>query len=246
MGRAGCVHPARRHAFFARLALVEPSPRQYETLVRSLLVSKVAYGGRVRVRLPPNDTLPDLRRSTAQGAERLLKLGSLGCKSGEGSQIDVEMLLAPFEAGGGGMPDVRTELLAEIAVDTITMLHSPRAVVREAALLTGERRREILAALHAETGFTMHVHRPAAEAARPRDGDPGSSAVQLLPSLPTWAAHCQAPSGPGRNGDAFLAEAPLIVQPKDLLFRALRQNEIVVHGDGTVRLRDGVRAHAEG
>ena len=183
-------------------------------------------------------------RRRGQGAVRLLKLGSLGCKSGEGSQIDVEMLLAPFEAGGGGMPDVRTELLAEIAVDTITMLHSPRAVVREAALLTGEGRREILAALHAETGFTMHVHRPAAEAARPRDGDPGSSAVQLLPSLPTWAA--QAPSGPGRNGDAFLAEARLIVQPKDLLFRALRQNEIVVHGDGTVRLRDGVRAHAEG
>ena len=147
------------NAFFAQLALVEPSPRQYETLVRSLLVSKVGYGGRVR--LPPNDTLhvQDIRRRTAQGVGRLLKLSSLGSKSGEGSSIDVEMLLAPIEAGGGGMPDVRAELLAEIAVDTITMLHSPRAAVREAALPTGEGRREMLATLHAETGFTMHVHR---------------------------------------------------------------------------------------
>jgi len=44
------------------------------------------------------------------------------------------MLLAPIEAGGGGMPDVRAELLAEIAVDTVTMLHSSRAAVRETAL----------------------------------------------------------------------------------------------------------------
>ena len=128
--------PSVVSAFFAKLALVEPSPRQYETLVRSLLVSKVAYGGRVR--LPPSDMLQDIRRRTAQGAARLLRLGSLGKKGGEGSSIDVEMLLAPIEAGGGGMPDVRAELLAEIAVDTVTMLHSPRAAVREAALPTGE------------------------------------------------------------------------------------------------------------
>ena len=63
-------------AFFAALASVEPTPRQYRTLVRSLLHSKAMYGGRVR--LPSSKTLDGIRRKVAQGMARLLKLGSLG------------------------------------------------------------------------------------------------------------------------------------------------------------------------
>ena len=146
--------------FFSKLALIEPSPKQYMVLVRSLLLSKVMYGGRVR--LPSEEVLQEIRRKTARGAARLLRLGALGGGEGDSWSIDVELLLAPTEALGGGVPDVRAELLADIATDIVTMLHSTRAAVRAAVLPTSDGRasgeqRAVLQALHDEAGVTLHV-----------------------------------------------------------------------------------------
>ena len=41
-----------------------------------MLISKVAYGGRIR--MPPEAMLEEIRRQAAQGMARLLHLGSLG------------------------------------------------------------------------------------------------------------------------------------------------------------------------
>ena len=71
---------------------------------------RLMYGGRVR--LPSDEVLQEIRRKTARGAAWLLRLGALGGGAGDSWSIDVELLLAPTEALGGGVPDVRAELLA--------------------------------------------------------------------------------------------------------------------------------------
>ena len=98
--------------------------------------------------MPPDDTLQDIRNRTAQGMARLLRLGAVGGKRGDASSaVDVEMLLAPVEAMGGGVPDICADLLAEIAVDIVTMLHSSRAAVRAAVEPTSAEQKAILKAL---------------------------------------------------------------------------------------------------
>ena len=114
------------------------------------------------MRLPSDSVLQEIRRRTARGAARLLRLGALGGGADDDWSIDVELLLAPTEALGGGVPDVRAELLAEIATDIVTMLHSSRAAVRAAALPTSDghvsgEQRAVLQALHDEAGVTLHV-----------------------------------------------------------------------------------------
>ena len=93
---------------------------------------------------------------------RLLRLGAVGGKRNDASSaVDVEMLLAPVEANkqarGGGVPDVRADLLAEIAVDIKTMLHSSRAAVRAVVEPTSAEQKAILKALYDEAGVTLHT-----------------------------------------------------------------------------------------
>ena len=147
------------------------------------------------------------------------------------------MLLAPVEAMGGGVPDVRADLLAEIAVDIVTMLHSSRAAVRAAvraaAAPTSGEQRAVRAALYGDAGVTLHV---------PNTAPPASTvSMRALPEAPTWTAATPAPSGPGRAAGAFEAQARLharlTVWLKGLLFRALREEEVECDADGVPRLR---------
>ena len=74
----------------------------------------------------------------------MLRLGSLGGKGGGGGKggdgkdddetrgpsADVDVLLAPEEAMGGEVLDIRAEVLAEVAVNMVAMLHSISAITR--------------------------------------------------------------------------------------------------------------------
>ena len=76
--------------------MAEPTPREYATLVRSLLISRVAYGGRVR--MPPAEMLEEIRRRTAQELARVLRLGAVGGGTdSERAAVDVSMLLSPLD-----------------------------------------------------------------------------------------------------------------------------------------------------
>eukprot|EP00964_Phaeocystis_antarctica_P082704 scaffold51922_cov32-Phaeocystis_antarctica.AAC.1 len=114
---------------------------QYCMLVQSLLASKLLYGGRIR--RPPESDLEEVRHRCARGLEAILHLGALGgggLRAGDQDYVvaaDVELLLAPVEAMGGGVPDLRGELAAETAVDLLTMLASRAPAGRAAAAAAG-------------------------------------------------------------------------------------------------------------
>ena len=240
-GRGGNAWPEQdecttkiANGFFASIALVEPTVKQYNILVQSLLVSRISYGGRIRP--PPEATLESLRRRTAQGLTRALQLGSIA-KSKDAAPIDAEMLLTPTEAIGGGVPDIRAELLGEIAVDVLAMLESTSALTRAAATPTEEQAKDgtgpgrVVQLLRSEAGVRLHrsTNTRATTTMNATSHDE-LVAGTAAPSLSEVEAAMRAAPLPqstpdGQPGD-FEAEARLTVRPTGLLFRALRHDEV--------------------
>ena len=111
--------------------------------------------------MPPEEVLENIRWRTAQGLARLLRLGSLGGYGTQEAAADAAMLLSPEEALGGGVPDVRADLLAEVAVDVLALLHSPSpagraAVASPATEAASGEMAATLELLRKEAGLTLH------------------------------------------------------------------------------------------
>ena len=242
------------NGFFARCALLDPDVRQYCMLVESLLASKLLYGGRIR--RPPESELEEIRQRCVKGLEALLHLGALG---GGGRRTDaqectaaadVEMLLAPVEAMGGGVPDVRASLLGETAVDLLTMLAS-RAPAGRAAAAAAFGSNELKAThlwLRQEGGLKLHgsavIHAPVAahtatSASVHAEASTTAKIVTARVGTAYHAAEATTTASPEAEGSNFTTEAALVVWSTGLLFRALREDEVVWR-DGMWQLQDGV------
>ena len=109
-------------------------------MIESLLTSKLLYGGRIR--RPPDKMIEEVRSRCAKRLQTIIQLGAIGGDTTSGNSArgttvcpsaDVDMLLAPCEAMGGGLADIRGALLAETAVDLLAMLASKAEAANTAA-----------------------------------------------------------------------------------------------------------------